>query len=80
MAAIAPIIVPTTRTVPHSATIIFLHGLGDTGKGWVPVANQLSKHVPHVKWILPTAPVKSVTMARGSVYHKLNEADPLIGT
>jgi hypothetical protein len=23
----------------HTATVIFIHGLGDTGHGWVPVAN-----------------------------------------
>lgn len=65
MAAIAPIIVPATRSVPHTATIVFLHGLGDTGAGWKQVAQMLSQQVPHIKWVLPTAPTMRVTMARG---------------
>src|SRR3954465_8036539 len=39
----------------HTATIIFSHGLGDTGEGWRPVAHMLASQHPHVKWILPHA-------------------------
>jgi len=53
----------------HTATVIFVHGLGDTGKGWEPVAQMLSKdsELHHVKWILPHAPSKPVTANFGMV-------------
>ncbi|KAI0650840.1 Phospholipase/carboxylesterase [Trametes meyenii] len=49
----------------HTATIIFIHGLGDSGHGWKPVADMFSKDFPHVKWILPNAPTISVTANGG---------------
>jgi len=55
-------------TVPpitkHSATVIFLHGLGDSGEGWSPVANLLGKKegLRHIKWILPHAPKQRVSI------------------
>lgn len=49
---------PTVIDAPgkHTATIIMMHGLGDTAAGWVPVGHQLKGGLPHVKWVLPTAP------------------------
>ncbi|WVR08963.1 acyl-protein thioesterase 1 [Kwoniella sp. DSM 27419] len=49
----------------HTATVIFLHGLGDSGHGWLPVAKMLWKSFPHVKWILPHAPAIPITLNRG---------------
>ncbi|KAJ3895598.1 Phospholipase/carboxylesterase/thioesterase [Lentinula edodes] len=54
-------------TVPaakkHTATVIFVHGLGDTGHGWEPVANMFKKEptLGHVKWVLPHSPQSPVT-------------------
>ncbi|KAK2460370.1 hypothetical protein APHAL10511_007535 [Amanita phalloides] len=47
----------------HTATIICLHGLGDTGQGMRVAANKLSLHplLGHVKIILPSAPLMPVT-------------------
>ncbi|RDB17780.1 Acyl-protein thioesterase 1 [Hypsizygus marmoreus] len=41
----------------HSATVVWLHGLGDSGKGMEFLAEELSKQpgLGHVKWILPHA-------------------------
>ncbi|KAF8759832.1 phospholipase Carboxylesterase [Rhizoctonia solani] len=50
---------------PHTATIIFSHGLGDTGDGWRPVATMLASQFPYVKWILPHAPVMPITINGG---------------
>ncbi|KAI0774740.1 Phospholipase/carboxylesterase [Trametes elegans] len=50
----------------HTATIIFVHGLGDTGYGWKPVADMFASEMPHVKWILPHAPVIPVTVNGGT--------------
>ncbi|KAI0784855.1 Phospholipase/Carboxylesterase-domain-containing protein [Abortiporus biennis] len=54
------IIKPTST---HTATVILLHGLGDSSQGFAPVAMFLNKTVelPHVKWIIPTAPTRYVT-------------------
>jgi len=42
-----------------------LHGLGDSGHGWAPVAENLQPLFPHVKWILPHAPTQPVTLNAG---------------
>lgn len=49
----------------HTATVIFLHGLGDTGRGWEPVAHQLARLLPHIKFILPNAPIQPITLNHG---------------
>lgn len=47
----------------HSATLIFLHGLGDTGKGWL---ENLSEICPgHIKIICPNAPIAPVSLNFG---------------
>ncbi|KAI0004975.1 Phospholipase/carboxylesterase [Russula compacta] len=51
-------------TAKHTATIIFLHGLGDTGYGWSDTVSDILRAdsaLSHVKWILPHAPSISVT-------------------
>ncbi|PVU93852.1 hypothetical protein BB561_002983 [Smittium simulii] len=56
-----------TKAAPkaHTATVVFLHGLGDSGHGWAPIADSLEKHLPHVKFIFPHAPVQPVTLNYG---------------
>ncbi|KAJ2884325.1 hypothetical protein IWW38_005440 [Coemansia aciculifera] len=49
----------------HTASVIFIHGLGDSGHGWAPVAQQLARTQPHVKFILPHAPEQPVTLNGG---------------
>ncbi|KAK7062169.1 acyl-protein thioesterase 1 [Favolaschia claudopus] len=62
MAAIAPLKFLTVPALSrHTATVIFLHGLGDTGNGWKPVADMLKRENPHIKWVLPHAPSMPVT-------------------
>jgi len=53
----------------HTATVIFMHGLGDSGYGWKPVADQLSRDqgLQHVKWVLPHAPSMPCTANGGMV-------------
>jgi len=47
----------------HTATLIFLHGLGDTGHGW---ASSLADiRPPHLKIVCPTAPTRPVTLNSG---------------
>ena len=59
------ITVTPTNEANQSATIIICHGLGDTSEGFVDVAEHLSSKLPHVKFILPTAPTQKVTMNMG---------------
>lgn len=50
----------------HKASVIWLHGLGDSGDGFLPVASQLS--LPDelgVRFIFPHAPVQPVTLNGG---------------
>jgi len=49
----------------HSASIILMHGLGDTCDGWSDVAEQLAHEMKHIKFILPTAKSIPVTMNGG---------------
>ncbi|KAF9948486.1 hypothetical protein BGZ65_008034 [Modicella reniformis] len=49
----------------HSATVIFVHGLGDSGAGWAPVGDELGRSLPHVKFIFPNASVQSVSLNDG---------------
>jgi lysophospholipase-2 len=52
-------------TAKHTATVILSHGLGDTADGWSDAALEMSGHLPHVKWVLPTAPSCPVTLNGG---------------
>jgi len=50
----------------HKATVIWLHGLGDSGEGFAPVAPQLQ--LPNelgLRFIFPHAPVQPVTINGG---------------
>eukprot|EP00188_Purpureofilum_apyrenoidigerum_P003587 Plantae.Rhodophyta-Purpureofilum_apyrenoidigerum.ctg37980.p1 GENE.Plantae.Rhodophyta-Purpureofilum_apyrenoidigerum.ctg37980~~Plantae.Rhodophyta-Purpureofilum_apyrenoidigerum.ctg37980.p1 ORF type:complete len:309 (-),score=44.90 Plantae.Rhodophyta-Purpureofilum_apyrenoidigerum.ctg37980:131-1057(-) len=47
----------------HSATVIFLHGICDTGPGWVGPLSSL--RLPHIKFLLPTAPARNLTVSYG---------------
>eukprot|EP00397_Hematodinium_sp_SG-2012_P037467 GEMP01040611.1.p1 GENE.GEMP01040611.1~~GEMP01040611.1.p1 ORF type:complete len:421 (+),score=82.41 GEMP01040611.1:34-1263(+) len=49
----------------HTATVIFFHGLGDSARGWTSGIEQFARHLPHVKFILPTAPTIPVTLNGG---------------
>lgn len=58
-------------TVPaitrHTSTVIFIHGLGDTGHGWKPVADifRTDPGLSHIKWVLPHSPTRKVTANMG---------------
>lgn len=42
-------------TATHTATVIWLHGLGDSGVGWLFLTEELGSRFPYIKWILPNA-------------------------
>lgn len=47
----------------QTATLLFLHGLGDTGHGWASAIGEIRP--PYVKVICPTAPTAPVTLNAG---------------
>ncbi|KRZ74010.1 Stromelysin-2 [Trichinella papuae] len=62
----APSVISATGT--HTGSVIFLHGLGDTGFGWSPL---FQKHFqfPHIKFICPHAPIMPVSLNSGMRMH-----------
>ncbi|KAF9938229.1 hypothetical protein BGZ75_008370 [Mortierella antarctica] len=55
----------------HTATVIFMHGLGDTGNGWQvshspwSIKALLQRNLPHVEFVFPNAPSQPVTLNNG---------------
>ncbi|KRX82580.1 Acyl-protein thioesterase 1, partial [Trichinella sp. T6] len=62
----APSVISATGT--HTASVIFLHGLGDTGFGWSPLF-QKQFQFPHIKFICPHAPIMPVSLNSGMRMH-----------
>lgn len=59
------IVVDASTSVKHTATVVFLHGLGDTGDGFAFTLNNTKQ--PYVKLICPTASKMPVTINQGYV-------------
>ena len=57
-------VVLKARTL-HTATMIFLHGLGDTGHGWAGILNTIRPD--YMKIVCPTAPSIPVSLNNGMV-------------
>lgn len=49
----------------QTATVIMLHGLGDTGEGWADLGPQFQAEMQHVKFVFPTAPKRPITLNWG---------------
>ncbi|KAI6207690.1 Cathepsin X [Aphelenchoides besseyi] len=49
----------------HSASVIFLHGRGDTGFGWKDVVEGPLR-LPHVRYVLPHAPNRAMSRFNGA--------------
>lgn len=49
--------------IKQTASLIFLHGLGDTGHGWAGILNTIRPD--HIKVICPTAPVIPISLNMG---------------
>lgn len=59
----------------QSATMIWLHGLGDTGSQWQRLSESVA--VPWVKFVCPTAPRAPSTLSGGSVMHQWYDIEGL---
>ncbi|KAK4189229.1 Phospholipase/carboxylesterase/thioesterase [Podospora australis] len=60
-----PLLFPATAR--HTATVIFIHGLGDTGYGWASAVENWRRRqrLDEVKFILPNAPSIPITCNMG---------------
>jgi predicted esterase len=60
---------PIKERSEHSATVVFSHGLGDMANGWAPGVWAIAsmQKLDHVKFILPTASSKPVSINNGFV-------------
>ncbi|CCI47961.1 unnamed protein product [Albugo candida] len=57
----------TIRISPSkpTAAVIFAHGLGDTAHAWASSMELLSKSLPQIRFVLPTAKTQPVTLNMG---------------
>lgn len=55
----------TSVSARPTGSVIVLHGLGDTAKGWMDVAAIWAGAMPSVRFVLPTAPLLAVTLNGG---------------
>jgi phospholipase/carboxylesterase len=56
----------TRRRPPPAASVIVLHGLGADGTDFLPFADEIDlSAVGPVRWVLPRAPVRPVTINGG---------------
>lgn len=86
LARLPPLVFPPAAR--HTATVIFVHGLGDTGHGWAPAVEnwRMRSKLDEVKFILPHAPQIAITANMGyrmpgwydivSVFPSDNKPDP----
>eukprot|EP00755_Sulcionema_specki_P013062 Sspe_Gene.53005::Locus_29335_Transcript_1_1_Confidence_1.000_Length_1435::g.53005::m.53005/K06128/LYPLA1; lysophospholipase I len=42
-----------------TGSVIFLHGYGDTAAGWADAAFWWAERLPHLRFVLPTAPIRT---------------------
>ena len=49
----------------HSATVVLMHGLGDSADGWRDTAEQWHSRMPWVKFIVPSAKSRPITLNGG---------------
>lgn len=59
----ADCVVLLPRDKAYQNVVLFMHGLGDTAAGWSQAMPQLG--LAKTKFILPTAPIRPITMAQG---------------
>jgi predicted esterase len=66
MTRVPPPLTAIVRPVAVTATVIFMHGLGDTCVGWVDAVTEFwAPSLPYVKFILPSAPERPITLNGG---------------
>jgi predicted esterase len=69
---IPPIVVPAVKA--HTATVIFVHGLGDSGAGWVDFAENWRRRsmFNETKFVFPNAPMIPITIVSTITTERVN--------
>lgn len=55
------------NTSSPSGAVLLSHGLGDSAYGWEDVGKDLSRRLPYLLFLLPTAPERRVTINNGAI-------------
>ncbi|ORC88828.1 lysophospholipase [Trypanosoma theileri] len=63
-----------------TGVVTLSHGLGDSAHGWEDVASEISRRLPHLLFLLPTAPVRPVTINGGMSMNAWYDITNIIGT
>ncbi|CAK4034262.1 Acyl- thioesterase 1 [Lecanosticta acicola] len=65
MSSAAALVVPALKR--HTSTVIVAHGLGDSGAGWMPLAEEYRRRslFPETKFVFPNAPNIPITVNMG---------------
>mmetsp|Transcript_27940 Transcript_27940/g.39434 ORF Transcript_27940/g.39434 Transcript_27940/m.39434 type:complete len:222 (-) Transcript_27940:158-823(-) len=74
------LVLPSLKVCKTPATVIVLHGLGDSGHGWSDAAGMWQKALPHCKFVLPHAPKAPVTLNFGMMcpsWHDIKSLDSI---
>eukprot|EP01062_Namystynia_karyoxenos_P033203 TRINITY_DN24418_c0_g1_i1.p2 TRINITY_DN24418_c0_g1~~TRINITY_DN24418_c0_g1_i1.p2 ORF type:complete len:237 (+),score=77.39 TRINITY_DN24418_c0_g1_i1:78-713(+) len=50
---------------PQPSLVVWLHGLGDTGMGWMDMREEGAERLPGTRWLFPNAPHAPVTCNDG---------------
>ncbi|KAI9445558.1 lysophospholipase I [Lactarius indigo] len=58
-----PLSIPATT--PRTATVIFLHGLGQSDIAWYGMIQWMALHLPSIGWVIPNAPTRPVSYFAG---------------
>ena len=62
---------------PGLSSLIFLHGLGDSGAGWAFLRGELSPRFPRMRFAFPNSPTQPVTLAGGEAMPSWMDLDDL---
>ncbi|KAI9509854.1 Phospholipase/carboxylesterase [Russula earlei] len=54
-----------SASAQQTATVIFLHGLGQTNVGWHNRIRWMATQLPNIEWVLPQAPTRPVSLNGG---------------
>eukprot|EP01083_Nonionella_stella_P262938 893680_1 len=64
----------------HTASIIWMHGLGDTANGWTGALQAIIGQLPYIQCVLPTAPLLNITFQGGqkcTAWHDIEDLQNL---
>ena len=67
----------STAAASGLSSLIWLHGLGDSGAGWSFLRGELAPRFPHLRFAFPNSPTQPVTLAGGEAMPSWMDLDDL---